>query len=136
MTGWHYTCASNLPSIRKRGLIPYVLNKWCFSPDQKGIMLFDKRQNGEGLLGVLLHKLNTTSELRFAELRVVYEKGERLGPTKLEGGDEFVAQGHNGSVGKWIYHKHEPLTIITEPTRNFTIERRFDLLAMIRKESK
>lgn len=114
MRGYHYTSQENYKKIRMEGLLPSPINNkdvLVVCRGTEGSWLFQNRQKEEALFGQLIDLLAKTQSWKFVELGIDFEITDCL--KALQVGNTLLLK-HKGSCGSWIYHKDEPIIIISK----------------------
>lgn len=132
-TGWHYTSWENWLKIRKEGLIPYRDEHWdrlehMGCPEDKIIYVYDRRQRGLSLFGILLWHSYKKATAKVVCLRVDYRDEEAKfhnGYTDAGGKHDL----HSGCGADGFYHKAEPFTFLSKriPPKRIELIKVYDL---------
>ncbi len=146
-TGYHYTTKKNYKKIKRKGLVPYQLEKGKIrtthgSYEGKVIWLWEQELQGISELGTILFHLATKRDTNIVKLRVEYNDKFILSPSDIDKGisdeDTDLLISHNGLIGDWIYHLEEPAVLVTKyiPCERISLIQEFDLLNIVNNKER
>jgi len=137
MKGYHYTSLKNYQGIKVQGLLPSPIvnvNILGASSETEGSWLFQNPQEEVALFGMLIDRFVKNNLLwKIVELEIDFSITDCLQALHEE--DTFLLK-HEGSCGNWIYHKDEPIIIVSQiiPACQITLRRSFDLRNAIKEK--
>jgi len=138
MKGYHYTSYDNWIGIQNEGLMPAPIgheNLLKISSDTVGSWMFEYRQEGASLFGMLVNRFVTQDQdWKYVELEIDFSITDCL---KALHEDETLKLTHRGAVEDWVYHDNEPVIVVSKPIPacQITLLRTFDLQRAIQGDT-
>jgi hypothetical protein len=108
MIGYHFTSWSNWLKIKKEGLVPYLCHEQDLAQYGIGkvIWMWPNMGDKRHVAGSVLYQVSTKAESKVVLLEAQFEVTDTL---------HWVSITHDGTVGKWTYHKGKPGLLVKNP---------------------